>query len=223
MIQILSRAELDSPVDIRSNSRFIDISYHSKTGTSYLSPYFPFGNIPIPFSGNRVAQSVMSIWEGLKVFKSRDIDLNIFSIKDKERLRQSKLEFSDFIGYQRGLNYDYIYDEQEAYRQIFIPAYRWILEYNVPNIIHWLRANLYKKIVIIEDSNEIIPNQLSPGALLRSYVIGDDPFGDVIQKEIKHHSYCGKRVISWQTTEIKFKHIPPEISNTTEGYIEFDY
>ena len=32
-----------------------------------LSPFYPHGGIPIPFSGSVTSQSVEGIWQGLKV------------------------------------------------------------------------------------------------------------------------------------------------------------
>ena len=35
-----------------------------------FSPFYPHGDIPVPFSAGRTAQSVEGIWQGLKVFES---------------------------------------------------------------------------------------------------------------------------------------------------------
>jgi hypothetical protein len=39
-----------------------------------LSPFYPHGGIPVPFSPGTVAQSVEGIWQGLKVFDAADVD-----------------------------------------------------------------------------------------------------------------------------------------------------
>ena len=39
-----------------------------------LSPFFPHGAIPVPFTPGRTAMSVEGIWQALKVFAAADID-----------------------------------------------------------------------------------------------------------------------------------------------------
>lgn len=222
MINIFSRDQLASQSKVE-NAIIIDMSYRSTTMTSCLSPYFPWGNIPVPFSTGMVAQSAMSIWEGLKVFEFGDVDIKVFSYKHKEDLNRANLSLGNLIGYRRGMNYDYIYDENEAYRQIFIPTYQWILEHRAFKTIQWLRHYLRENIILIDNPKEIIPNQFTPATLLKAYVLGQTPFNDVIQKDIIPHYYCGRKTISWQTIKYKFKSIPPETSIAKDGVIEFDF
>ncbi|MDE6753562.1 MAG: hypothetical protein K2J82_03005 [Muribaculaceae bacterium] len=222
MINIFSRDQLASLHKV-PNAMIIDMSYSSTSMTSCLSPYFPWGNIPVPFSTGIVAQSAMAIWEGLKVFEFGGVDISVFSYRLKEDLNRASLGLGNLIGYSRGMNYDYIYNEDEAYNQIFIPTYQWILEHRAFKIIQLLRHYLRENIILIDNPKEIIPNQLTPSTLLKAYVLGETPYNDVIQKDIISHYYCGKKIISWQTIKYKFKSIPPETSIAKDGVIEFDF
>lgn len=222
MINIFSRDQLSGLRNVVNNI-IIDVSYNSTTRTSYLSPYYSWGNIPVPFSSGLAAESVMSIWEGLKVFELSDIDKNIFFLRHKDRLLRSGLGLGNLRGYRRGTNYDYIYEENEAYQRIFIPTYRWVLEHKAFQIIQWLRHNYHKDIIIVDNIEEVIPNQITPATLIKAYVLGASPFKDVIQQEIIHHYFCGRKVLSWYTVKYRFKSIPPETSISQDGILEFDF
>ena len=220
MISIITYNEL---IQLKTyNAIYIDMGLYSKTGHSFLSPYYPWGNIPVPFSLGFKAESVMAIWEGLKVHTLRSIDKNIFSMKNLNGLNKLKTDFGEFIGYKRGISYDFIYNEEEAFQQIFIPSYRWTLEHGASKMIYWLRNNIHKNIVLIENPKEIIPNRLSPAKLLKAYVLGKSPYNDVFQKVIHYHYYYGKRLITWETVEYKYKSIPPQDAPSHGGVIEFD-
>ncbi|WP_439956774.1 DUF6939 family protein [Nocardia fusca] len=39
-----------------------------------LSPFFPHGGIPVPYSGEVTDQSVEGIWQALEVFQGCDVD-----------------------------------------------------------------------------------------------------------------------------------------------------
>ena len=43
-----------------------------------LSPFYPHGGIPVPFSEGYTATRVEGIWQGLKVFDNEDIDISMF-------------------------------------------------------------------------------------------------------------------------------------------------
>ena len=54
------------------NAVIFDVT--SKGEYKTLSPFYPHGGIPIPFSGSVTSQSVEGIWQGLKVFEHEGID-----------------------------------------------------------------------------------------------------------------------------------------------------
>ncbi|MDR1809531.1 MAG: hypothetical protein LBR34_03890, partial [Prevotella sp.] len=56
------------------NALILDVSSKGEQPWVKLSPFYPHGNIPVPFSDGVTAQTVEGIWQGLKVFPNEDID-----------------------------------------------------------------------------------------------------------------------------------------------------
>ena len=50
-----------------------DVTSQAKDGLVRLSPFYPHGDIPVPFSEGYTATSVEGIWQGLKVFENEDV------------------------------------------------------------------------------------------------------------------------------------------------------
>ena len=50
------------------------------------NPYYPYRDIPVPNSGDAVAESVGSIWQGLKVFEKRDYDEELWGDESVDNL-----------------------------------------------------------------------------------------------------------------------------------------
>ena len=46
-----------------------DVTSGAKDGLVKLSPFYPHGGIPVPFSDGYTATCVEAIWQGLKVFE----------------------------------------------------------------------------------------------------------------------------------------------------------
>lgn len=55
-----------------------DVTSKAKDSLIKLSPFYPHGGIPVPFSEGYMATCVEAIWQGLKVFENSDIDINMF-------------------------------------------------------------------------------------------------------------------------------------------------
>ena len=56
-----------------------DVTSQATDGLVKLSPFYPHGGIPVPFSEGYTAMCVEGIWQGLKVFESADVDVNMFA------------------------------------------------------------------------------------------------------------------------------------------------
>ena len=56
----------------------IDVTSKGEGEWQNLSPFYPHGDIPIPFTENITSMSVEGIWQGLKVFENGDIDKSSF-------------------------------------------------------------------------------------------------------------------------------------------------
>lgn len=61
------------------NAAILDITSNSETRyAKILSPFYPHGNIPIPFTDGLKATCVEAVWQGLKVFENAGVDFATF-------------------------------------------------------------------------------------------------------------------------------------------------
>lgn len=51
------------------NAIISDVTSQAKDGLVKLSPFYPHGGIPLPFSDGITAKCVEAAWQGLKVFE----------------------------------------------------------------------------------------------------------------------------------------------------------
>jgi hypothetical protein len=96
-----------------------------------LSPFYPHGDIPIPFSPGQYADSVEGIWQGLKVFTDSDIDASKFYIKSMVGIKRSSKTCGSIIGHRKGINGSEILDYISAKQEIYIPSYYWVIEHKL--------------------------------------------------------------------------------------------
>lgn len=71
------------------NALIIDVTSKSSDKWIAFSPFYPHGNIPIPFSNGEISNSVEGIWQGLKVFQNMDIDVSKFRISSMKNLKRT--------------------------------------------------------------------------------------------------------------------------------------
>jgi hypothetical protein len=93
-----------------------------------LSPFYPHGNIPVPFSQNYFAKSVEGIWQGLKVFELEDIDTSKFEIADMKGIKRTVRKFGKPLGHRKGIFGQELLDYLTARKQIYLPTYAWVLQ-----------------------------------------------------------------------------------------------
>ena len=58
-----------------------DVTSGAKDGLVKLSPFYPHGGIPVPFSEGYTATCVEAIWQGLKVFEGADVTASFASVQ----------------------------------------------------------------------------------------------------------------------------------------------
>ena len=93
-----------------------------------LSPFYPHGGIPIPYSEGMTATCVEAIWQGLKVFEDSDIDVLLFKNDTMKNIKRSVRKNGRPLGHRKGVNGNELLNYIEARKQIYIPTYRWMLE-----------------------------------------------------------------------------------------------
>jgi hypothetical protein len=162
-----------------------DVTSHAKDSLLKLSPFFPHGGIPVPFSDNMTAECVEAIWQGLKVFESADVDVSMFQNGTMKNIKRTVRKFGKPLGHRKGVNGMELLGYIEARKLIYIPTYKWVLENKVQNIIERLREASQTKDIVLLDYNTNCdvddPKQpLSHAFLVKAYVEGIYPFGDKI-------------------------------------------
>ena len=174
-----------------------DVTSSAKDGLVKLSPFYPHGGIPVPFSEGYTATCVEAIWQGLKVFESCDVDVQMFRNDTMKNIKRTVRRFGKPLGHRKGVNGTELLGYIEARKQIYIPAYRWVLENKVASIIERLReASKTKNIVLLDyDTNADVENAkkpLSHASLLKAYAEGIYPYDDVA---VPHNNEANNAVL----------------------------
>ena len=162
-----------------------DVTSSAKDGLVKLSPFYPHGGIPVPFSEGYTATCVEAIWQGLKVFDGADVDIEMFQNDTMKNIKRTVRRFGKPLGHRKGVNGRDLLGYIEARKLIYIPTYRWVLENKVPQIIERLReASKTRTIILLDyDTNADVENPkkpLSHASLVKAYVEGLYPYDDVV-------------------------------------------
>lgn len=171
------------------NAILADVTSSAKDGLVKLSPFYPHGGIPVPFSEGFTATCVEAIWQGLKVFESCDVDIEMFKNDTMKNIKRTVRRFGRPLGHRKGVNGTELLGYIEARKQIYIPTYKWVLENKVASIIERLRtaSNEGKTIILLDyDTNADVENAkkpLSHASLIKAYVEGTYPYGDNIPND----------------------------------------
>ena len=123
----LDRVKKDYP-----DAAILDItSTTSLRYTQVLSPFYPHGNIPVPFSDGITASSVEGIWQGLKVFETADIDIRVMQNRTMKNLKRTVRKYGKPLGHRNGIGGTELLNYHDARFLIYLPTYKWVLD-NVP-------------------------------------------------------------------------------------------
>jgi hypothetical protein len=101
-----------------------------------------------------------------------------------KNIKRTVRRFGKPLGHRKGVNGTELLGYIEARKEIYIPAYRWVLENKVASIIERLReASKTKTIVLLDyDTNADVENAkkpLSHASLIKAYAEGIYPYDDV--------------------------------------------
>lgn len=167
-----------------------DVTSGAKDGLVKLSPFYPHGGIPVPFSDGYTATCVEAIWQGLKVFEGCDVDVQMFQNDTMKNIKRTVRRFGKPLGHRKGVHGKELLGYIEARKLIYIPTYKWVLENKVAFIIDRLReASKTKTIVLLDyDTNADVENgkkPLSHASLIKAYVEGIYPYGEEKRQEVK--------------------------------------
>ena len=147
-----------------------------------LSPFYPHGNIPIPFSNGATAMSVEGIWQGLKVFEHEDVCMDSFTNDTMRNLKRTVRRLGYTKGHRKGIYGTELLDYISARILIYLPSYEWVLE-NVPDVIN-IVDKIKKKseetdIVLLDYNTNLdfrnLSTPLSHAGLVKLYIEGNYP------------------------------------------------
>lgn len=142
-----------------------------------FSPMYPHGGIPVPFSPGVVAASVEGIWQGLKVFASADVDTRKFAVTNMRDLKRTTRRHGAVLGHRRGVDGADLLSYRDARYQIYLPAYRWVLDHQLQaELAELARLQQSQPVILLDyETNSDIDNlakPLSHAALVVRYLDG---------------------------------------------------
>jgi hypothetical protein len=190
------------------NAKIVDVTSKATTGLVKLSPFYPHGDIPIPFSEPRKAISVEGIWQALKVFESADIDETKFYNDTMKDIKRTVRKYGKPLGHRKGVKGTELLNYIDARIQIYLPSYLWVLENKVSEIIERLKEASQKEDIVLLDyeTNCYVLNSkkpLSHAFLVKAYVEGNYPKSADLYQELE------KRKLNPVEEEPKKKAIKP--------------
>ena len=145
-----------------------------------LSPFYPHGDIPVPFSDGYTSMCVEAVWQGLKVFQNQDVDTSIFFNGSMKNLKRTIRSNGAILGHRKGVHGIVLLDYLTSRKEIYLPTYLWMLEHKVAPIINRLKE-VYKEknIVLLDYTTNCNPfdtkKPLSHAYLVKAYVEGCYP------------------------------------------------
>lgn len=159
-----------------------DVTSNAKDGLVKLSPFYPHGGIPVPFSDGVTAECVEGIWQGLKVFENEGIDMNMFRNNTMKNIKRTVRTHGRVLGHQKGVYSSEILDYVSAKHEIYIPVFKWVLENKVGSIIERLKNASIDKTIVLLDYNTCCDvdsdtKPLSHAYLIKAFVEGLYPYG----------------------------------------------
>lgn len=158
----------------------VDVTSRTETALLKLSPFYPHGDIPVPFSPGWTSACVEAVWQGLKVFEHAGIDTELFACTTMKNIKRSARKFGRPLGHRKGVGGSELLGYSEARMQIYLPTYKWVLEHKAADIVRRLaEASRTKDIVLLDyNTNEDIfdlSRPLSHAGLVKAYVEGRYP------------------------------------------------
>ena len=185
MIVIASkRKKIENILKKYPNAIIADVTSKAKDGLVKLSPFYPHGGIPIPFSDGMTATCVEAVWQGLKVFEGADVDVEMFKNDTMKNVKRTVRKYGKPLGHRKGVSGEELLGYIEARKQIYIPTYRWMLEHKAMTIIERLREASKTKTIVLLDYNTCCDvddpkKPLSHAFLVKAYAEGLYPYDDL--------------------------------------------
>jgi len=154
----------------------VDVTSKGNDPFVRLSPFYPHGDIPVPFSEGYYSFSAEGVWQALKVFHSSGIDLSKLEVKNMKGIKRTVRKFGTVLGHQKGVNSDVLLGYLEARNLIYVPTYFWTLQHKSAEPISQLVDLASKDELILLDYNtngdlEDLSSPLSHAQLIKRFIM----------------------------------------------------
>ena len=161
----------------------VDVTSHAKDEMIRLSPFYPHGGIPVPFSPGWAAMSVESIWQGLKVFETARVDTALFRTNTMKGLKRTVRKYGKPKGHRKGVGGSELLEYIQARKLIYVPTYKWMMEHKARTEIEKLRELAKTRTIVLldYDTNPVVEDPSSPlshASLIKAYIDGTYPVYD---------------------------------------------
>lgn len=161
-----------------------DVTSKAQDKFVMLSPFYPHGGIPVPFSPDYKSFSVEGVWQGLKVFNNCDVDIDCFTNDTMRDLKRTVRKYGNCLGHRKGVKGVSLLDYLSARKQIYVPTYYWVLENKVSNLVQQIKEESDKGLVFLLDYNtncnvDDTSSPLSHAGLIRAFIGGDDTLNNL--------------------------------------------
>lgn len=162
------------------NADILDITSASTAHyAQILSPFYPHGGIPVPFTPGMYATCVEAIWQGLKVFQNVDVDVEMFKNDTMKGLKRTVRRFGPPLGHRKGVYGKELLNYFDARMQIYLPTYKWVLD-NVEEVHHVIMRIAERSkthdIVLLDYNTNVefrdVTSPLSHAGLVKLYIEG---------------------------------------------------
>lgn len=153
----------------------IDVTSKGEGEWQKLSPFYPHGKIPVPFSEGVTSMSVEGVWQGLKVFETSDVDRTSFGNSTMKGIKRTVRTNGKCLGHRKGVKGGELLGYIDARKLIYLPSYYWVLDNKCQDQVKKIRIMSQSKPVILldYDTNDDIENPskpLSHASLIKRYI-----------------------------------------------------
>ena len=202
----------------------IDMTNQGEGGWIKLSPLYPHGGIPVPFSDGYFSETVEGVWQGLKVFEHEGVSLKPMRIMSMRGINRSGKKLGACFGYQKGMESEELLNEVDARKQIYIPVYEWLLENRCKNLVQKLReySSTYVVVLLDNETNSDIENSkkaLSPASLIVRYIVAR--LSEAEREEWKEQAEMNKELSKQRKAQKKTEQKKVAEKFTSEGDLSF--
>lgn len=174
------RSSVDKLQERFPNARIVDVTSKGREPWVRFSPFYPHGNIPVPLSPGLVSMSVEGIWQALKVFETCDVDKGKLSVSTMKGIKRTVRSLGKVLGHRAGACGERLLSYGDARREIYLPAYLWVLDNCLTEQVDLLREIVARQQLILLDYEtncdiNDLSSPLSHAGLIKCHLEGNWP------------------------------------------------